>query len=64
MSLIHRAAFLLHTAPSELSEVRLMKMHNDPHSMDSQSIFAGSQLLPMEKTSHLALSVGFRSHLA
>ncbi|EOC6517747.1 hypothetical protein ACI6HJ_003646, partial [Salmonella enterica subsp. enterica serovar Typhimurium] len=22
-----------------------MKMHNDPHSMDSQSIFAGSQLL-------------------
>lgn len=27
-----------------------MKMHNDPHSMDSQSIFAGSQLLPMEKT--------------
>ncbi|BFJ67568.1 hypothetical protein SEEA_C09430 [Salmonella enterica subsp. enterica serovar Abortusequi] len=26
-----------------------MKMHNDPHSMDSQSIFAGSQLLPMEK---------------
>lgn len=41
-----------------------MKMHNDPHSMDSQFIFAGSQLLPMEKTSHLALSVGFRSHLA
>ncbi|EAY9562322.1 hypothetical protein BA086_13625 [Salmonella enterica] len=41
-----------------------MKMHNEPHSMDSQSIFAGSQLLPMEKTSHLALSVGFRSHLA
>ncbi|HIA0294958.1 TPA: hypothetical protein ACWOT0_004828, partial [Salmonella enterica subsp. enterica] len=28
-----------------------MNMHNDPHSMDSQSIFAGSQLLPMEKTS-------------